>query len=98
MDCTRCKKTCQFDCFSQKSNGNYYLYCNLCREKSLEYNSNCRIYPPIDTILKCECGKSYKYFNKTSIIQHNNTKFHIKHCGNSKKMIDDCHTSLDISN
>lgn len=87
MQCTKCNVIKPFEEFSYK-NVNikiYYLYCDICRNKTLisqskykekaieEYNLRKKT-----NIVNCECGISYICFRDFHVYRHINSKKHKK--------------------
>lgn len=83
MECTKCKKRLDLSFFSYKNIKDkiYYLYCDICREKT--NNDNVKIYNNINylyvknnNVISCKCGKKYIAFRSYHTTRHENSKYH----------------------
>lgn len=87
MQCTKCNVVKELNEFSFKNENEkiYYLYCDLCRSKTLiaqlkykekaieDYNVKKKT-----NIILCKCGISYVCFRDFHIYRHINSKKHKK--------------------
>mgnify|MGYP001027033504 CR=1 FL=1 len=91
MECTKCNKKLELNCFSYKDLNKkiFYLHCDKCRQKITMQSNKKDIekknYNNVkDTkIIQCLCGKKYIAFREYHIIRHENTKYHIKNINNN---------------
>jgi hypothetical protein len=96
MECNICHKKLDLTEFSYKNKKDkiYYLCCNKCREKSLEYNNTYKYIAKIkyeslkeSNNIKCECGIEYVAFRTYHIYRHNSTKKHQDFINKSKPSV-----------
>lgn len=86
MECTKChiSKSLNEYTLKNKKDGIYYLYCDQCREKTLniqekykkEAKENYEL-KKITDYINCECGKSFVSFRDFHMKRHLNSKFHL---------------------
>jgi predicted metal-binding protein len=85
MQCTKCFRCLEFSDFSFKNEKEkiYYLHCNDCRQKIIEYQQYNKEktkeeYNIVKTsnIVLCDCGVSYIAFRKYHMVRHQSTKKH----------------------
>jgi hypothetical protein len=94
MECTKCHNRKDITDFSLKNVKEkiYYLHCNQCREKVLEYQKRYKERAKEDyelrkqtCIVDCECGKTYRYFRDFHITRHLESKHHQNYIKNKTK-------------
>jgi hypothetical protein len=91
MECTKCNKKLELNCFSYKDFNNkiFYLHCDKCRDKIRKQANKKEIekknYNNIKetNIIECLCGKKYIAFRDYHIIRHQTTIYHIKNIINN---------------
>ena len=96
MECTKChirKDISEFSLKNEKENI-YYLYCNLCRQKT---NNSCKKYKDkakenyelkkIDNCIKCDCGTSFVCFRDFHLTRHLNSRSHKNYVNLTKNQI-----------
>jgi len=87
MECSKChkiKKFCEFS-FKNIEEKIYYLYCDDCRNKTIEEQFKYREkayeeynMKKINNKITCECGCSYVCFREFHMFRHINSKKHKK--------------------
>ena len=87
MQCTKCHNNKDFNEFSFKNKAEkiYYLYCNDCRNKTLEVQkkykekaNNEYNLKKVVNLVHCDCGISYICFRDYHLYRHINSKKHKK--------------------